>query len=86
MNVADRLITGWGAGRSIWQLRHVERRAQAVDFLSTALSREETNMPEKNDSTERWGGPGASHEDRSKPKPDAVVKDADAPDHLSPRS
>jgi len=26
---------------------------------------------------DRWGGPGASHEDRSKPKPDPLVKDAD---------
>jgi hypothetical protein len=26
-------------------------------------------MPHKNSNTERWGGPGASHEDRSKPMP-----------------
>jgi hypothetical protein len=26
-------------------------------------------MPEKHPNTERWGGPGASHEDRSKPQP-----------------
>jgi hypothetical protein len=27
-------------------------------------------MPDKHPNTERWGGPGASHEDRSKPKPE----------------
>ena len=27
-------------------------------------------MPEKHPNTERWGGPGASHEDRTEPKPD----------------
>lgn len=27
-------------------------------------------MPEKHPNTERWGGPGASHEDRSKPRPE----------------
>jgi hypothetical protein len=43
-------------------------------------------MPQKHPQTDRWGGPGASHENRDRPKPDAVVKDADAPDHLSPRS
>ncbi|RZI61495.1 MAG: hypothetical protein EOP94_00065 [Zymomonas sp.] len=43
-------------------------------------------MPRKNDNTERWGCPGASREDRSKPRPDPFVKDADVPDHLSPRS
>ena len=26
-------------------------------------------MPDKHPNTERWGGPGASHEDRSKPQP-----------------
>lgn len=26
-------------------------------------------MPDKHPDTERWGGPGASHEDRSKPMP-----------------
>jgi hypothetical protein len=26
-------------------------------------------MPDKHSNTERWGGPGASHEDRSKPQP-----------------
>lgn len=26
-------------------------------------------MPEKHPNTKRWGGPGASHEDRSKPMP-----------------
>lgn len=26
-------------------------------------------MPDKHPDTKRWGGPGASHEDRSKPQP-----------------
>ena len=26
-------------------------------------------MPEKNPRSHRWGGPGSSHEDRSKPEP-----------------
>jgi hypothetical protein len=26
-------------------------------------------MPQKHPNTRRWGGPGASHEDRSKPEP-----------------
>lgn len=26
-------------------------------------------MPDKNPETERWGGPGASHEDASQPQP-----------------
>jgi hypothetical protein len=26
-------------------------------------------MPRKHESTHRWGGPGASHEDRTKPEP-----------------
>ena len=26
-------------------------------------------MPDKHPNTERWGGPGASHEDASKPQP-----------------
>ncbi len=43
-------------------------------------------MPEKNPEADRWGGPGSSHQDSNEPKPDPVVKDADAPDHLSPRS
>lgn len=43
-------------------------------------------MPEKHANTDRWGGPGASHENRNRPKPDPLVKDPDAPDHLSPRS
>lgn len=41
---------------------------------------------EKNSETERWGGPGSSHQNRDEPKPVPIVKDADAPDHLSPRS
>jgi len=43
-------------------------------------------MPDKHENTDRWGGPGSSHEDRTKARPDPLVKDADAPDHLSPRS
>jgi hypothetical protein len=43
-------------------------------------------MPEKHPDADRWGGPGASHENRDKPKPDPLVKDPDAPDHLSPRA
>jgi len=35
---------------------------------------------------DRWGGPGASHEDRSKPKPDPTVKDPDDPDRYSRHS
>lgn len=27
-------------------------------------------MPHKHPNTERWGGPGASHEDRTKPQPE----------------
>lgn len=26
-------------------------------------------MPDKHPNTERWGGPGSSHEDRGKPQP-----------------
>ena len=29
-------------------------------------------MPHKHPNTERWGGPGASHEDRTEPKPKAA--------------
>lgn len=43
-------------------------------------------MSAKNADTERWGGPGSSHQNQDKPKPDPVVKDAGAPDHISPRS
>ncbi|HYG25672.1 MAG TPA: hypothetical protein VD906_02080 [Caulobacteraceae bacterium] len=43
-------------------------------------------MPDKHPNTERWGGPGASHEDRTKPKPDPVVKDATDPDRQQPYS
>lgn len=43
-------------------------------------------MPDKHPNTDRFGGPGASHENRNGPRPDPLVKDADAPDHLSPRS
>jgi len=43
-------------------------------------------MPQKHENTDRWGGPGASHENRNKPKPDPMVKDADAPDHINKHS
>ncbi|CAN7242123.1 hypothetical protein LJR219_000970 [Phenylobacterium sp. LjRoot219] len=29
-------------------------------------------MPDKHPNTHRWGGPGSSHEDRSKPEPPPV--------------
>ena len=29
-------------------------------------------MPDKHENTHRWGGPGASHEDRTKPEPKKV--------------
>jgi hypothetical protein len=32
-------------------------------------------MPEKHPASERWGGPGASHENAKKPKPDEIVQD-----------
>jgi hypothetical protein len=35
---------------------------------------------------DRWGGPGASREDRSKPRPDPSVKDPDDPDRGSRHS
>jgi hypothetical protein len=37
-------------------------------------------MPGKHPNTERWGGPGASHEDRSEPKPKAPARSGRAPD------
>lgn len=43
-------------------------------------------MPDKHPNTERWGGPGASHEDRTEKKPDPTVKDADDPDRGQPFS
>jgi hypothetical protein len=43
-------------------------------------------MPDKHPNTERWGGPGASHEDRSKPRPDPTVKNPDDPDHVGQHS
>ncbi len=43
-------------------------------------------MPDKNAATDRWGGPGASHEDAKKPRPDPLVKDADDPDRYSRHS
>lgn len=43
-------------------------------------------MPDKHPNSERWGGPGASHEDRTKPMPDPKVKDADDPDRMTQHS
>jgi hypothetical protein len=34
-------------------------------------------MPEKHENTERWGGPGASHENAKKPRPEKVETRAD---------
>lgn len=43
-------------------------------------------MPDKHPNTERWGGPGSSHEDRSEQRPDPTVKDADDPDRQTRHS
>ena len=43
-------------------------------------------MSRKPDNTARWGGPGASHEDRSRPPPDPMVKDPDDRDRYSRHS
>lgn len=43
-------------------------------------------MPDKNPAAERWGGPGASHENAKRPPPDPLVKDADDPDRYSRHS
>ena len=43
-------------------------------------------MTQKSPNADRWGGPGASHEDRTKPKPDPTVKDPDDPDRYSRHS
>jgi hypothetical protein len=37
-------------------------------------------MPEKHENTERWGGPGASHEDRSETPPKDRPRDGRGPD------
>jgi hypothetical protein len=37
-------------------------------------------MPQKHENTERWGGPGASHEDRSKPQPAEPPRSGRGPD------
>ncbi len=31
-------------------------------------------MPDKHENTERWGGPGASHEDRSEAQPEKPAR------------
>ena len=36
-------------------------------------------MPEKHPNTHRWGGPGASHEDASKPRPEPEKPDPGLP-------
>ena len=43
-------------------------------------------MPQKHKATERWGGPGASHEDRTEPKPEKKPGDPSRPDHADNRS
>jgi hypothetical protein len=43
-------------------------------------------MPRRAPGADRWGGPGASHENRNRPKPDPMVKDADDPDRYSRHS
>jgi hypothetical protein len=43
-------------------------------------------MPDKHKATERWGGPGASHEDRTEPKPEKKPGSPTKPDHLDNRS
>ena len=43
-------------------------------------------MPEKHPNSNRWGGPGASHEDRTEPMPDPSVKDPDDPDRINKHS
>jgi hypothetical protein len=43
-------------------------------------------MTAKNPNADRWGGPGASHENRKSPKPDPTVKDPDDPDRYSRHS
>lgn len=43
-------------------------------------------MPDKLPQTRRWGGPGASHENRDKPPPDPTVKDRDDADRYSRHS
>jgi hypothetical protein len=35
-------------------------------------------MPDKHPNTKRWGGPGASHEDRSEPQPDPSTEQRDS--------
>jgi hypothetical protein len=40
---------------------------------------EDDPMPKKHPNTVRWGGPGASHEDRSKPIPEKEPRADDAP-------
>ena len=37
-------------------------------------------MPQKHPNTERWGGPGASREDRSEPQPPKPPRSGRAPD------
>ena len=37
-------------------------------------------MPDKHPNTERWGGPGASHEDASKPQPAKPPRGGRGPD------
>ncbi|MNS08185.1 hypothetical protein D3C86_1279300 [compost metagenome] len=43
-------------------------------------------MTDKTPQADRWGGPGSSQQNQDQTRPDPLVKDADSPDHLSPRS
>lgn len=42
-------------------------------------------MPEKHPNTKRWGGPGASHEDASKPMPEPGPAHPDGAVSTNPR-
>ena len=43
-------------------------------------------MPDKHKASERWGGPGASHEDRTEPKPEKKPGSPSEPDRATGRS
>ena len=43
-------------------------------------------MPEKHPNTKRWGGPGASHEDRTKPMPEETAPRPDGTPTSAPVS
>ena len=43
-------------------------------------------MPDRNPTADRWGGPGASHENAKQARPDPTVKDRDDADRYSRHS